>query len=184
MAAGLVEWLGVFDYLLPLVSLSFLDILDLAKADNLTVFDFQESTQRDVRRIYYHPWQETLRNRTVKRILIRCGNHGYSANFHALRLLCSHVRFCVRDSYVLSLARGVSQKTTRTNILSSWFKPVHSQNSSNFGPRTTAANDHFLTIISGLRRGCSFSTPFFLLHCDHKFDLQLASDSVTHAWLL
>ena len=37
--------------------------------------------------------------RTVKRILIRCGSHGYFANFHAVRL-CSHVRFCVRDGHV------------------------------------------------------------------------------------
>ena len=36
--------------------------------------------------------------RTVKRILIRCGSYGYSANFHALRL-CSHLRFCVRNGY-------------------------------------------------------------------------------------
>ena len=45
--------------------------------------------------------------RTVKRILIRCGSHGYSANFHAVGL-CSHVRFCVCDGHVPSLARGVT----------------------------------------------------------------------------
>ena len=39
--------------------------------------------------------------RTVKRILIRCGSYGYSANFHALRL-CSHVRFCVRNGHVVT----------------------------------------------------------------------------------
>ena len=35
----------------------------------------------------------------MKRILIRCGSHGYSANFCALRF-CSHVRFCVRDGHL------------------------------------------------------------------------------------
>jgi hypothetical protein len=42
---------------------------------------------------------------TVKRIFIRCGSHGYSAKIHAIKL-CSHVRYCVRDSHVPSLARG------------------------------------------------------------------------------
>lgn len=41
--------------------------------------------------------------RTVKGVLVRCGNHchGYSAIFHALRLY-SHVRFCVRDGHTFS----------------------------------------------------------------------------------
>ena len=49
--------------------------------------------------------QPCTQKRTVKRILIRRGIYGYSANFHALRQ-CSHVRFCVRDDHVPSLARG------------------------------------------------------------------------------
>ena len=56
-----------------------------------------------------HPWRETVRNchikRTVKRILIRFGSHGYSAIIHALRL-CSHVRFVYTTATTVpSLAR-------------------------------------------------------------------------------
>ena len=41
--------------------------------------------------------------RTVKHISIRCGSYGYSAKIHALRL-CSHVRFCVHNGHIRSLA--------------------------------------------------------------------------------
>ena len=47
--------------------------------------------------------------RTVKRIFIRCGSHGYSAEIHAFRL-CSHLRFCVCDCHVPFLARGDSSR--------------------------------------------------------------------------
>ena len=53
--------------------------------------------------------------------LIRCSNHGYSVNFHALRILRSHVPFRVRDSHELSLARsvinGVSTVVLQTRII-------------------------------------------------------------------
>ena len=44
--------------------------------------------------------------RTVKRILIRYGNHGTLPKIHALRL-CSHVRFCVRATTTYRLLPGV-----------------------------------------------------------------------------
>ena len=53
--------------------------------------------------------------------LIKCNNHGYSAKFHALRILCSHVRLCVRDSHELSFSRsvinGVSTVVLQTRII-------------------------------------------------------------------
>ena len=42
---------------------------------------------------------------TVKRILIRCGSHGYFARIRTLRLY-SQVRFCVLDGHVPSPARS------------------------------------------------------------------------------
>ena len=61
--------------------------------------------RRHMHMISWHPGRRQYatgsckQKRNVKWILIKCGCHSFSANFHTIKL-CSHVRLCLRDSHL------------------------------------------------------------------------------------